>query len=60
MQSERLEGLRDTRKGGSVRPRTRKLSKEEIIEKQKAEIGNSVKRQVQTYPKHNKRSKEST
>lgn len=38
VQSERLEGLRDTRKGGSGRPRTRPLSKEEIIEKQKAEI----------------------
>ncbi len=37
-QSERLEGLRDTRKGGSGRPRTKHLSQDEIIERQRAEI----------------------
>ena len=37
-QSKRLEGLKDTRKGGSGRPRTRNLTQEEIIERQKAEI----------------------
>lgn len=37
-QSKRLEGVNDTRKGGSGRPRTKDLSKDEIIERQKAEI----------------------
>ena len=37
-QSERLEGLKDTRKGASGRPRTKHLSQEEIIVRQKAEI----------------------
>ena len=37
-QSKRLEGLRDTRKGGSGRPRTKHLSQDEIIIRQKAEI----------------------
>lgn len=37
-QSERLEGVKDTRKGGSGRPRTKHLSKDEIIERQKSEI----------------------
>ena len=37
-QSKRLEGLKDTRKGGSGRPRTKHLTKDEIIERQKAEI----------------------
>jgi hypothetical protein len=37
-QSKRLEGLRDTRKGGSGRPRTKDLTKDEMIERQKAEI----------------------
>lgn len=37
-QSERIEGLKDTRKGASGRPRTRHLSQEEIIERQRAEI----------------------
>jgi hypothetical protein len=38
VQSNRLEGLKDTRKGGSGRPRTKHLSQDEIIERQKAEI----------------------
>jgi hypothetical protein len=37
-QQKRLEGVKDTRKGGSGRPRTKHLSKDEIIERQKAEI----------------------
>lgn len=37
-QSKRLEGVKDTRKGKSGRPRTRDLSQEEIILRQKAEI----------------------
>lgn len=37
-QSKRLEGVKDTRKGGSGRPRTRDLTKDEIIERQKAQI----------------------
>lgn len=37
-QSQRIEGFKDTRKGGSGRPRTRDLSKDEIIERQKAQI----------------------
>jgi hypothetical protein len=37
-QSKRLEGLKDTRKGGSGRPRTRHLTKDELIKRQKAEI----------------------
>lgn len=37
-QVNRLEGLKDTRKGSSGRPRTRHLSQEEIIERQRAEI----------------------
>lgn len=37
-QSKRLEGLKDTRKGSSGRPRTRDLTKEEIIERQRAQI----------------------
>lgn len=37
-QSKRLEGLKDTRKGGSGRPRTKDLTKDEIIERQKAQI----------------------
>ena len=36
--SKRLEGVKDTRKGGSGRPRTKDLTKEEIIERQRAEI----------------------
>jgi len=37
-QSLRAEGLKDTRKGNSGRPQTRNLSKDEIINKQKAQI----------------------
>lgn len=37
-QSKRLEGLKDTRKGGSGRPRTKDLTKDEMIERQKAQI----------------------
>lgn len=37
-QSKRLEGLKDTRKGSSGRPRTRDLTKDEIIERQRAQI----------------------
>lgn len=37
-QSKRLEGLKDTRKECSGRPRTRELSKDEIIERQKLKI----------------------
>lgn len=37
-QQKRLEGVKDTRKGGSGRPRTKHLSKDEIIERQKTEI----------------------
>jgi hypothetical protein len=37
-QSKRLEGVKDTRKGGSGRPQTRELTKDEIIERQKAQI----------------------
>jgi len=37
-QSKRLEGVKDTRKGGSGRPITRDLTKDEIIERQKAQI----------------------
>ena len=37
-QNQRLEGLKDTRNGGSGRPRTKHLTKDEIIERQKAEI----------------------
>jgi hypothetical protein len=37
-QSKRLEGVKDTRKGGSGRPRTRHLTQDEIILRQKAEI----------------------
>jgi len=37
-QSKRLEGVKDTRKGGSGRPRTRDLTQDEIIKRQKAEI----------------------
>jgi hypothetical protein len=37
-QHQRLEGLKDTRNGGSGRPRTKHLTKDEIIERQKAEI----------------------
>jgi hypothetical protein len=37
-QSKRLEGLKDTRKGGSGRLRTRHLTKDELIQRQKAEI----------------------
>ena len=37
-QSKRLEGLKDTRKGGSGRPRTRHLTKDELIKRQKADI----------------------
>jgi len=37
-QSNRLEGLTDTRKGGSGRPRTRDLTDTEIISRQKAQI----------------------
>lgn len=37
-QSKRLEGLKDTRKGESGRPRTKDLTKDEIIERQKAQI----------------------
>lgn len=37
-QSKRLEGLKDTRKGGSGRPRTKHLTKDELIKRQKAEI----------------------
>lgn len=37
-QSKRLEGLNDTRKGGSGRPRIRQLTKDELIQRQKAEI----------------------
>jgi len=37
-QSKRLEGVKDTRKGGSGRPRTKHLTQDEIILRQKAEI----------------------
>lgn len=37
-QHQRLEGLKDTRKGESGRPRTKHLTKDEVIERQKAEI----------------------
>jgi len=37
-QDKRLEGLSDTRKGGSGRPRKLILTKDEIIERQKAQI----------------------
>lgn len=37
-QAERLEGLKDTRKGGSGRPKTKHLTKDEIIERQKGQI----------------------
>jgi len=37
-QAQRLEGLKDTRKGGSGRPRTRDLTDTEIIRRQKAQI----------------------
>jgi hypothetical protein len=37
-QSKRIEGLKDTRKGGSGRPRTRELTDAEIIRRQKAQI----------------------
>ncbi len=37
-QCQRLDGLKDTRKGGSGRPRTKHLTKDEIIERQKVEI----------------------
>lgn len=37
-QSKRLNGLKDTRKGRSGRPRTKQLSKDELIKRQKAEI----------------------
>lgn len=37
-QSKRLEGLMDTRKGASGRPRMKHLSQDEIIERQKVEI----------------------
>jgi hypothetical protein len=37
-QSKRIEGLKDTRKGGSGRPRTRDLTDAEIIRRQKAQI----------------------
>lgn len=37
-QSERLEGFNDTRSINSGRPSTKHLTKDEIIEKQKAEI----------------------
>lgn len=37
-QTKRLEGLKDTRKGGSGRPRTRDLTDSEIIRRQKAQI----------------------
>lgn len=37
-QSQRLEGVRDTRKDSSGRPRTKDLTKDEIIARQKAEI----------------------
>lgn len=37
-QAQRIEGFKDTRKDESGRPRTRDLSKDEIIQKQKAQI----------------------
>lgn len=37
-QSKRLEGLKDTRKGGSGRPVTKNLTQDEIIKRQKAQI----------------------
>lgn len=37
-QTKRLEGLKDTRKGASGRPRTRDLTDAEIIIRQKAQI----------------------
>lgn len=37
-QSNRLEGLKDTRKGHSGRPSTKDLTQEEIIERQKLQI----------------------
>lgn len=37
-QEKRLEGIRDTRKCNTGRPRTKKLTKDEIIERQKTEI----------------------
>jgi len=38
LQAERPEGFKDTRKGRSGRPRTKDLSKDEIIIRQKAQI----------------------
>lgn len=38
VQAKRLEGFKDTRKGGSGRPSTKDLSKDEIIRRQKAQI----------------------
>ena len=37
-QANRLEGLKDTRKGSSGRPQTKHLSQDEIIKRQKTEI----------------------
>ncbi len=37
-QVNRLEGFKDTRKGGAGRPRTKHLSQDEIIKRQKTEI----------------------
>lgn len=37
-QSKRLEGLKDTRKENTGRPRTKDLTKDELIAKQRAEI----------------------
>ena len=33
-----LQGLKDTRKGGSGRPRTKHLTKDELIKRQQTEI----------------------
>ena len=38
LQAKRLEGLKDTRKGASGRPRTRDLTDAEIIRRQKVQI----------------------
>lgn len=37
-QNKRLEGLNDTRKNGSGRPRTKEFTQDEIIERQRAQI----------------------
>ncbi len=38
IQAKRLAGFKDTRKGGSGRPRTKHLSKDDLIKRQQAQI----------------------